>query len=108
MTVVEEEMRGGFPVMLAAGTGWKLNMISEIDTGLGPRFVTLSRTLPLLTDEESTISFSGLFSEPVSAPAHTATAIANATATAIRITLAITGLTALRKVRCSTDRMPRL
>jgi len=94
--VSPDGMAGGLFVMSAGERGTELKEICETVTGFGLWFKTLRTTeLGPVTEYESTITFSGLENEPVIVPAHTATAIPNATATAMRITVAMTGLTAL-------------
>lgn len=90
----------GFPVISAGETSMPLKNICVTVTGFGLWFVIESWTMRAgalpVTDVNNTITFSGLSSEAVSAPAHTATAMARATDTAMSMTVAMTGLIALR------------
>jgi len=87
-------------VMLAVAIGMPFHWTWVTVMGLAPSLVTEIHRLGVESVYELMTSFSVFCSEPVSAPAHTATAMPRATATAMSITVAMTGLTALREVIC--------
>jgi len=98
VTVEPEAIEGGFPVMLEGGTGWELSITSDIDIGPGLSFETPRRIVSFSTEGVRTTIFPGLLYDPMRAPAHIATATERATATAMRIMVATTWLTALRVI----------